>query len=128
LVHSERKDAAGDLNLVAGSVLAGCFSGGQPRQGNVVLIFFFSSLIFLIYLFIYSSYFFIKFPKKTGVLNVHLIAHSHDDVGWLKTPEEYYYGANNSIQHAGVQYIYDTVLHVCVFFLTWCSLMFRIEE
>lgn len=47
---------------------------------------------------------------KQGVLNVHLIAHSHDDVGWLKTPDEYYYGANNSIQHAGVQYIYDTVM------------------
>ena len=28
-----------------------------------------------------------------------------DDVGWLKTLDEYYMGANNSIQHAGVQYI-----------------------
>jgi hypothetical protein len=38
---------------------------------------------------------------KEGVLNVHLICHSHDDVGWLKTVDQYYYGANNSIQHAG---------------------------
>lgn len=43
-------------------------------------------------------------------LNVHIVPHSHDDVGWLKTVEQYYYGANNSIQNAGVQYIYDSVL------------------
>lgn len=33
-----------------------------------------------------------------GKLNVHLVAHSHDDVGWLKTVDQYYVGANNSIQ------------------------------
>lgn len=32
-----------------------------------------------------------------------------DDVGWLKTVDEYYMGANNSIQHAGVQFILDSV-------------------
>ncbi|EXB62835.1 Lysosomal alpha-mannosidase [Morus notabilis] len=31
-------------------------------------------------------------------LNVHLVAHSHDDVGWLKTVDQYYVGSNNSIQ------------------------------
>ncbi|CAI5503332.1 unnamed protein product [Closterium sp. Naga37s-1] len=45
-----------------------------------------------------------------GKLNVHLVAHSHDDVGWLKTVDQYYIGSNNSIQVAAVQYILDTVV------------------
>ena len=36
---------------------------------------------------------------------------AHDtDVGWLKTVDQYFLGANNSIQNAGVQYILDSVL------------------
>jgi alpha-mannosidase len=34
----------------------------------------------------------------TGKLNVHLVPHSHDDVGWLKTIDQYFVGSNNSIQ------------------------------
>lgn len=49
-------------------------------------------------------------PTQSDFLNVHIVPHSHDDVGWLKTVDQYYYGANNSIQNAGVQYIYDSVL------------------
>jgi lysosomal alpha-mannosidase len=43
-------------------------------------------------------------------LNVHIVAHTHDDVGWLKTVDQYFYGARNYIQHAGVQYIIDSVI------------------
>ncbi|XP_053661562.1 lysosomal alpha-mannosidase-like [Anopheles marshallii] len=46
-----------------------------------------------------------------GMINVHLVPHSHDDVGWLKTVDQYYYGSRNSIQKAGVQYILDSVVH-----------------
>ena len=29
---------------------------------------------------------------KEGMLNVHLISHSHVDVGWRKTADQYYTG------------------------------------
>lgn len=48
--------------------------------------------------------------RNSEKLNIHIVAHTHNDVGWLKTVDEYYYGANNSIQHAGVQYILDSVI------------------
>ncbi|KAF4094455.1 hypothetical protein AMELA_G00015200 [Ameiurus melas] len=47
---------------------------------------------------------------KPSMLNVHLVPHTHDDVGWLKTVDQYYYGGRNYIQHAGVQYILDSVV------------------
>lgn len=43
-------------------------------------------------------------------VQVHLIAHTHNDVGWLKTIDEYYYGANKTIDTSGVQYILDSVV------------------
>ncbi|XP_013178929.1 PREDICTED: lysosomal alpha-mannosidase-like isoform X2 [Papilio xuthus] len=45
-----------------------------------------------------------------SVLNIHIVAHTHDDVGWLKTVDQYYYGSRNNIQKAGVQYILDSVV------------------
>ena len=45
-----------------------------------------------------------------GTINVHLIPHTHDDVGWLKTVDEYFYGSSNDIQNAQVQYVLDTVI------------------
>ncbi|XP_002133316.2 lysosomal alpha-mannosidase [Drosophila pseudoobscura] len=47
---------------------------------------------------------------KSNMVNVHLVPHSHDDVGWLKTVDQSYYGFKNNIHHAGVQYILDTVV------------------
>ncbi|KAJ8752293.1 hypothetical protein K2173_003929 [Erythroxylum novogranatense] len=43
-------------------------------------------------------------------LNVHLVPHTHDDVGWLKTVDQYYVGSNNSIQIACVQNVLDSLV------------------
>jgi Glycosyl hydrolases family 38 N-terminal domain len=43
-------------------------------------------------------------------LNVHVVPHTHDDVGWLKTVDQYYGGLNNSIQQADVRSIITTVV------------------
>ena len=49
---------------------------------------------------------------RSDMLNVHLIPHSHDDPGWVKTVDEYWYGADKVQDNGGgaVQYIYDTVI------------------
>ena len=44
------------------------------------------------------------------MINVHFVPHTHNDVGWLKTVDQYYYGSRNDIQRAGVQYILDSVV------------------
>lgn len=48
--------------------------------------------------------------RQNATINVHLVCHTHDDSGWLKTVDQYYYGANQTIQMAGVQYILDNVI------------------
>ena len=45
-----------------------------------------------------------------GNITVHLIPHSHDDVGFIKTVDDYYYGGDLKTQIAGVQYTIDTVI------------------
>ena len=44
------------------------------------------------------------------VLNVHVVPHTHDDVGWLKTVEQYYNGWNNTIQDVCVDDILSSVI------------------
>jgi lysosomal alpha-mannosidase len=46
-------------------------------------------------------------------LNIHLIPHSHDDVGWLKTVDQYYYGSARG-DNSGVQYILDSVVQALI--------------
>ncbi|CAI0555724.1 unnamed protein product [Linum tenue] len=46
----------------------------------------------------------------SGKINVHFVPHSHDDVGWLKTVDQYYFGGNNSIRGACVQNVLDSVM------------------
>jgi hypothetical protein len=41
---------------------------------------------------------------------VHFVHHTHDDVGWLKTVDEYYSGVNNDIQRVEVKLILDEVM------------------
>ena len=43
-------------------------------------------------------------------LRIHVVPHTHDDAGWLKTVDQYYVGSKQIIQRAGVQYILDTVV------------------
>lgn len=61
---------------------------------------------------IFSKYLIIKgCPKiQPNMLNVHMVPHTHDDVGWLKTVDQYYYGSETLIQKAGVQYIIDSFI------------------
>ncbi|XP_017099033.2 lysosomal alpha-mannosidase-like [Drosophila bipectinata] len=51
---------------------------------------------------------------KPNMINIHLVPHSHDDVGWQKTVDQYFYGHRNNIHHGGVQYIITTVIEELV--------------
>ena len=50
------------------------------------------------------------FAAKNEHLYVHIIPHSHDDVGWLKTVDEYFTGSRQDLQVANVENIIDTVV------------------
>jgi len=48
--------------------------------------------------------------SKNQKLQIHIVPHTHDDVGWLKTVDQYYYGAERLVQAGAVQYILDTTI------------------
>ena len=58
------------------------------------------------------------FPQLKGPLiitdnntiDIHIVPHTHDDVGWLKTVDQYYYGSERGIDNMGVQYILDSIV------------------
>ncbi|KAL5581468.1 hypothetical protein UlMin_013910 [Ulmus minor] len=74
-------------------------------------IFFFAALLAFL-LGVESEYIEYNTTQRIvdGKINVHLVPHSHDDVGWLKTVDQYYVGANNSIRGACVQNVLDSVI------------------
>jgi Glycosyl hydrolases family 38 N-terminal domain len=51
-----------------------------------------------------------KHGEKDNHLYIHLIAHSHDDVGWLKTVDGYFSGTKVDIQDANVEMTLDTTI------------------
>ena len=70
---------------------------------------FFFALILVLFLIPWKVFSF-DCGDKSKKLQVHIVPHSHDDVGWLKTVDQYFYGAERLIQAGSVQYILDTVI------------------
>ena len=46
----------------------------------------------------------------SSALTVHIVPHTHDDVGWLKTVDQYYVGLHEDIQDAAVQHVLTSVV------------------
>jgi lysosomal alpha-mannosidase len=51
-----------------------------------------------------------KYERRDEKLTVHWVHHTHDDVGWVKTVDEYYSGVNNSVARVSVKLILDEVM------------------
>ena len=49
-------------------------------------------------------------PLSVHPLTVHMVPHSHDDVGWLKTVDQYFIGSNSSLQQANVNQLITAVV------------------
>uniref|UniRef100_A0A914CEG0 Glycoside hydrolase family 38 N-terminal domain-containing protein n=1 Tax=Acrobeloides nanus TaxID=290746 RepID=A0A914CEG0_9BILA len=56
-----------------------------------------------------------EWDNDPTVINVHVVPHTHDDMGWKKTADDYYTGAHPpgtaEVIYPGVQYVINTVLN-----------------
>ena len=50
--------------------------------------------------------------RSDVVPNFHIIAHTHDDLGWIVNPDEAYSGVNNGIYHAGAYFVVGDTLRL----------------
>jgi len=48
-------------------------------------------------------------PEQDKQLFVHMVAHSHTEMAFKKTPAHYYSGTRQDLQHASVSLILDNV-------------------
>nr|XP_011463212.1 PREDICTED: alpha-mannosidase-like isoform X2 [Fragaria vesca subsp. vesca] len=73
-------------------------------------------LLMVLVVFLFAESKFIAYNTTSqivpGKLNVHLVPHTHDDVGWVKTVDQYYTGANNSLlgSPASVRNVLDSLV------------------
>ncbi|OAF69774.1 hypothetical protein A3Q56_02473 [Intoshia linei] len=51
----------------------------------------------------------LNYYKTSQVKTVYVIPHSHDDVGWIRTIDSYYYGVDKDKKNVGVKYILNSI-------------------
>ncbi|KAF8386147.1 aman-1 [Pristionchus pacificus] len=51
-----------------------------------------------------------EWSSDPNIINVHIVPHTHDDLGWIKTVDQYFFGSKPELVPVGVQYIYNTVI------------------